>query len=68
MRSANALAGAQGKFAVFIASLFQRTGVATMQELAEPLALFASTLADTDPEEAAILDKWAALVQRGQVS
>jgi len=68
MISADTLAGAQGKFAVFMASLFQRAGVASMQEFGELLALFADTLADTDPDEAAILNDWAATIRATRVS
>jgi hypothetical protein len=63
MTSADALAGAQGKFAVFMASMFQRAGVASMQEFAELLAMFAETVADTDPDEAAILTRWALAIR-----
>ena len=67
MTTASPLAGAQGKFAVFMASLFQRAGVATMQEFSELLTIFADTMADTDPGEAAILEGWAAAI-RGSAS
>ena len=63
MTTVNTLAGAQGKFAVFMASLFQRAGMASMQEFGELLAIFADTVADTDPDEAAILKGWAATIQ-----
>ena len=54
------LVGAQGKLVVFIASLLQRAGVARMDEFGELLAIFADTVADTEPGEAAILQRWAA--------
>ena len=57
------LVGAQGKFAVFVASLFQRAGVASMPESAELLQVFAETVAETDPEEAVILKGWAATIR-----
>jgi len=63
MTTADTLSGAQGKFALFVASLFQRAGLASMQEFGELLAVFADTLADTDPDEAAILKGWAASIQ-----
>lgn len=53
------LAGAQGKFAIFVASLLQRAGVAPMGEFADLLGMFAETVADTDPGEAEILRDWA---------
>ena len=68
MTSPDTLAGAQGKFAVFVASLFQRAGVASMQEFGELLSVFAETVADTDPEEAAILKGWAATIQGTRAS
>jgi hypothetical protein len=66
--TADTLVGAQGKFAVFVASLLQRAGVASMQEFAELLTLFAETVADTDPEEAEILRAWAAIVRATTVN
>lgn len=63
MTTTASLAGAQGKFAVFMASLFQRAGVASMSEFAELLAVFAATVAETDPEEAVILKAWAATIR-----
>ena len=68
MTSPDTLAGAQGKFAVFVASLFQRAGVASMQEFGELLAVFAETVGDTDPDEAAILKGWAATIQGTRAS
>ena len=68
MTSPDTLAGAQGKFAVFVASLFQRAGVASMQEFGELLAVFAETVADTDPDEAAILTGWAATIRGTRAS
>ena len=63
MTTAETLASAQGKFAVFVASLLQRAGVAPMGEFAELLAIFADTVADTDPDEALILKSWAATIR-----
>ena len=56
------LVGAQATFAVFVASLLQRTGVAQMSEMAELLGVFAESVAETDPGEAAILAQWAAAI------
>ena len=56
------LVGAQGKFVIFIASLLQRADVASMQEFGKLLSLYAATVADTDPGEAAILKRWAAAI------
>lgn len=53
------LAGAQAKFALFLASLFQRAGAAPMAEFAALLSLFAETVRETDPAEAAVLTAWA---------
>jgi hypothetical protein len=53
------LAGAQGKFAVFVASLLQRAGVAPMSEFAELLDVSAESVAETEPGEAVILARWA---------
>ena len=47
---------------IFIASLLQRADVASMQEFGELLSLYAATVADTDPGEAAILKGWAATI------
>ena len=57
------LVGAQGKFALFVASLLQRAGVAPMTEFADLLNVFAQTVAETKPREAAILSEWASGVQ-----
>ena len=54
--------GTQGKFVIFIASMMQRAGVASMNEFGELLSLYAATVADTDPREAEILKEWAATV------
>jgi len=67
MTTADTLGGSQGKFAIFMASLFQRAGVASMQEFAELLAIFADTVADTEPEEAAMLAGWASTI-RGAIA
>lgn len=51
--------GAQAKFALFVASLLERAGVATLGEFSSLLRTFADSVAETEPEEAAILDQWA---------
>jgi hypothetical protein len=56
------LAGAQGKLAIFIARLFQRTGVATMAEFSELLDMIAETMTTSEPGEAALLRQWAAAI------
>jgi len=63
MMTADTLAGAQGKFAIFVASLFQRAGVTSMQEFGDLLAIFADTVAETEPGEAVILRGWAAMIR-----
>lgn len=57
------LAGAQAKFALFLASLLNRAGVAPMEEFADLLGVFADSVADSDPGEAAILRSWVAAIQ-----
>lgn len=57
-----ALAGAQAKFALFLASLFQRAGVAPMVEFAALLDVFAETVAETEPGEGAVLAQWAKVI------
>lgn len=54
--------GAQAKFAVFVASLLQRHGVAQLSEMAELLDMFAQSVAESEPGEAAILAQWAAAI------
>lgn len=56
------LAGAQGKLAMFIASLLERAGVATTAEFAELLGAYASVVSETQPGEGALLASWAATV------
>lgn len=56
------LEGAQSKFALFLAILLQRAGVAPVAEFAELLELFARTVAETDPAEGAVLARWAQLI------
>jgi len=63
LSSVEDLAGAQGKFAIFIASLLQRAGVTPMVEFADLLGVFAETVAETDPGEAKILKGWAASIR-----
>ncbi len=58
------LAGAQGQFALFVASLLQRAGVATMKEFGELLSVYAAAVAEASPGEAAILADWASNVSR----
>jgi hypothetical protein len=53
------LAGAQGKLVVFLASLLQRAGVVPASEFADLLEIFASSVAETQPSEGAILAGWA---------
>ena len=62
------LVGAQGKFVIFIASLMQRAGVASMDEFGELLSLYAATVADTDPAEAEILKGWASTISAPRAS
>jgi hypothetical protein len=57
------LAGAQGKLVVFLASVLQRAGVVQMGEFANLLGIFADTVADTDPNEAALLKAWAGTIR-----
>jgi hypothetical protein len=54
------IVGAQAKFVLFTASLLQRANILDMPEFARLLRVFAETVAETDPAEAAILDAWAA--------
>jgi hypothetical protein len=54
-----AFTGAQGKLVLFLASLFERAGVAPMAEFAALLEMFAQTVGETEPAEAAILAQWA---------
>jgi hypothetical protein len=51
--------GAQDKLVTFMASLFQRAGIATMAEFGDLLTVYADAVADTAPGEAAILKRWA---------
>jgi hypothetical protein len=60
------LAGAQGKFAVFMAAMLQRAGGAPSAEFAELLGVFAQTVAETDPEEGKLLAAWADAVRAAQ--
>ena len=61
--SAEDLAGAQGKFVVFLASLLQRAGVVSVAEFASLLTAFATTTSETSPEEGDVLAGWAAAVR-----
>ncbi len=62
------LVGAQGKLVVFIASLLQRAGIARMDEFGELLAVFADTVAESEPGEAAMLNQLAAALRRNPVA
>jgi hypothetical protein len=64
----NDLVGAQGKLVVFIASLLQRAGVARIDEFGELLTVFADTVAETEPGEAAILRQWASALRGNPVA
>lgn len=55
----DALAGAQGKLVVFIASLLARAGVAEQSEFASLLATYAQCVSETDPAEGRLLSGWA---------
>jgi hypothetical protein len=57
------LAGAQGKFAAFIAVLLERAGVARASELADLLDVYAATVSETDPVEGDLLIEWAEVVR-----
>jgi hypothetical protein len=59
-----ALAGAQAKFVVFLASLLSRAGVASVSEFGALLATYADTVSETDPLQADLLADWAALVKQ----
>lgn len=57
------LAGAQGKLVVFLAALLERSNIASSAEFGQLLAVFADTVAESDPGEGAILSRWAAAVK-----
>jgi hypothetical protein len=57
------LAGAQGKFAAFVAVLLERAGVARAAEFADLLGVYAATVSETDPVEADLLTEWAEVVR-----
>lgn len=57
------LAGAQGKLVVFIASLLQRSAGVRTSEFAALLDVYAATVAETAPGEAALLAAWSADVR-----
>jgi hypothetical protein len=59
------VAGAQAKFVVFLASLLQRADLVKMDEFARLLAVFADSVAETDPGQARLLSDWAAVVNQG---
>ena len=62
------LVGAQAKFVAFVASLLQRQGVISAAEFAELLAVFAASVASTDPQEGQLLAGWADEVFLGVAS
>lgn len=66
MTTAASLAGAQGKFAAFVAAMLHRAGVAPAAEFAALLDAFAQTVAETDPEEGKLLAEWADAVRAAQ--
>jgi len=55
---------AQGKFVLFMASLLQRGGIATMGDFAQLLDTFAAAVDETEPKEAEILAGWASAVRK----
>lgn len=57
--SVDDLAGAQGKFMLFVASLLQRADVAPIGQFSRLLKIVAMTVEETSPEEAKILRSWA---------
>jgi hypothetical protein len=57
-----ALSGAQARFALFMASLFERAGLTPMAEFASLLDAFAETVTETDPAEGALLAEWAGAI------
>lgn len=59
----DALAGAQGKLVVFIASLLQRSAVLKTAEFASLLDVYADSVAETAPQEAAFLTAWSSEVR-----
>ena len=62
MEQTDDLAGAQGKLVLFIASLFQRAGIATTGVFGELLKVYAASVAETDPGQGEILLEWAAAI------
>jgi hypothetical protein len=56
------LAGANGKLVLFLASILQRADILPMTEFAQLLSVFANSVAETDPGEAAVLARWAAAI------
>ncbi len=59
-----ALARAQGSLLAFFAAMLERVDVMKRAELAELLAVFAETTAETDAEQGQILTAWAEAVRR----
>ena len=56
---------AQGMFAAFVATLFQRAGVISAEEFGRTLGIFAVAASPEDPKEGDILALWAAMVLDG---
>ena len=56
------LAGAQGKLVLFLASVLERAGGPARDEFGRLLAVFAESVAETNPGEGAILAGWADLI------
>lgn len=63
-----ALIIAHGKLVAMIARLLEASGVTTTDEFARLLAVFASTVSETEPTEGEILALWAATVRASQPS
>ncbi len=61
-----ALIVAHGKLVALLASVLQAAGVATADEFARLLGVFAATVAETESEEGEILAVWAATIRTMQ--
>ncbi len=57
-----ALVSAHGKMVALVASVLHAKGVTTTDEFARLIQVFADTVGETDPEEAAILELWSQTV------
>jgi hypothetical protein len=53
---------AQGKLAALMAGVLENAGIMPTEEFGDLLALFAATVAETEPQEGEILALWAATV------